>query len=362
MLIIAFALGYLIGMPILLRLIALLHKKQRVDKKMEKAGKSKEAIKRVPKPLWPKIKQRLRFTFKDTRPAQLGKTSLGVENRMLFFIFYGLGAAAFIGGGALGMWKLVPLGALIFFIAIIFSYKSSDKILKTQEKAIKRMFDIGRSKMGLSAEHEENPGAVLQVLEWQDYITPQRVQYQIPTTFGQDGCEAFLKLFNQNFGGETAWVPSDTDEVKYLTEDGQEISEKKAEALQKKGEKVKEEVTTIPGWNFREGVATFNAVPPLPKMAPWDEHYVINENIAWSFFPIALGVENGVELLNPKTGEMENVLGFDLSGEQEKLAEKKGIKVSGTIIASPMVFIGGGTGGGKSLSVDTPTNILRKRL
>ena len=63
---------------------------------------------------------------------------------------------------------------------------------------------------------------------------------------------------------------------------------------------------------------------------------------------------------NPETGEIENVLGFDLSGEQGKVAKKAGYKMSPKITTSPMVFIGGGTGGGKSLTTDTIVSVFGK--
>lgn len=295
-LIIGLVLGYLLGMPILLRLIAYAHKKIWIARKLEKAGKSAEALKKVPPELWPKMKERLRFTFKDKRPAQLGKKTLGMDNRTMFFTLYGAGAALFIIGGAIGMRKLLPLGIIMFFVAIIFGYKSPKGLLETREKILKRMYDIGRAKMGLSAEYENNPGAVVKVLEWEDYIKPQKAEYQIPTNFGQEGAEGFLKLFNQNFGGETAWVPSDDPE------------------------------SGTPGWNFQESVVTIHAVPPLPQRANWSEHYVLNPAIAWSFFPIALGVENGVELPNPETGETEYVLGLTFPGSRLTWVKKQGLK------------------------------------
>lgn len=172
------------------------------------------------------------------------------------------------------------------------------------------MFEIAQSKMGLSSEFSENPQQAIRVLEWADPLKPNKVQFDVPTTFGQEGEEGFLRQFNQVFGNETAWVPFDDAE------------------------------NGVPGWNYEEGTATFRAVPPLPTMAPWDEHYVIGEGVAWSFFPIALGVENGVALPNPQTGEVENVLGFDLSGEQTKIGKKAGLTVGPEITTSPMCLTG----------------------
>ena len=91
----------------------------------------------------------------------------------------------------------------------------------------------------------------------------------------------------------------------------------------------------------------------------WDEHYIINENIAWSFFPLGLGVEGGVLLENPETGEMEHVLGLDLNGNQVKLAKKKGLTIGNELVRSPQTLVGGQTGGGKALSLDTEILILQ---
>lgn len=310
-------------MPILFRLVALLHKKLVTDRAIQKAGNNKALQNKVPQPIWRTWKERISFTLKDKRDAKIGKKQLNLQNRQLFFIIWGIGLAAVALGAFLGNWKIYVPSYFIFFFAMGYAITASKDILQKREKMYRRMFEIAQSKLGISSEHSENPQAVIRVLEWADPLKPNKVQFDVPTTFGQEGEEGFLRQFNQVFGNETAWVPFDD------TENG------------------------VPGWNYEEGTATFRAVPPLPTMAPWDEHYVLGEGVAWSFFPIALGVENGVSLPNPETGEVENVLGFDLSGEQVKIGKKAGLAVGPEITTSPMAFIGGGTGGGKSLSVDT---------
>lgn len=313
------ALVYLILLPIIFRSFAFIHRKIFIDRRMQKIGNNRAALKSLPKPIWPKWKERISFTVKDKRIIK----NLGVTRSQMFFGLFIIGFLISTLGMQFGYWKVSIAANLIFFIALIFAIKSADPIIQTRHKIYKKMFEVGRSKLGLSSEFEDQPQAVIQVLEWVDYIKPQKVQFEVPTTFASEGEEGFLRQYNQVFGTETTWVPADDPE------------------------------TGKPGWNYEEGVATFYAVPPLPQRAEWSEHYLLSPGVAWSFFPIGLGVENGLELLNPNTGETENVLGFDLSGEQEKEARKHGLKMSNTITTSPQVFIGGGTGGGKALPINT---------
>lgn len=314
---------YIIVMPIIFRLVAFTHKKLVTQRAMQKAGNNRNQQAKVPKPIWGIWKERITFTMKDKRDAQIGKKQVNLQNRQMFFLIWGIGLATVVLGAFLENWKIYVPSYFIFFFATGFGISASKDILEKREKMFRRMFEIAQSKMGLSSEFSENPQQAIRVLEWADPLKPNKVQFDVPTTFGQEGEEGFLRQFNQVFGNETAWVPFDDAE------------------------------NGVPGWNYEEGTATFRAVPPLPTMAPWDEHYVVGEGVAWSFFPIGLGVENGVSLPNPETGEVENVLGFDLSGEQVKVGKKAGLAVGPEITTSPMVFVGGGTGGGKSLSVET---------
>lgn len=334
---IALGLVYLAVMPIVLRLLALAHKKLIIDRKAAKLSKSKGNLKNLPKPLWPKWKERISFTMKDKRDLVLKKPKKGsggepktskIQNRQMFLILWSAGLLLTMAGAFILNWKVMLTGFAVFFVAIAFAIKTADSIIVTRQKVYTRMFSIAKQKLGQSAEHEDNPQAVISILEWNDYVKPQKVEFQVPDSFGAEGEEGFLRQYNQIFGTETTWVPSDDPE---------------------KG----------PGWNYEEAKLTIHAVPPLPGRADWSEHYVLGDGVAWSFFPIGLGVENGIELPNPKTGTTENVLGFDLSGEQAKVGQKHGVKVAGTITTSPMAFIGGGTGGGKSLSVDTLVRVVR---
>jgi len=327
-LVIIVAIGYIIVLPIIFRLIAFAQKKLIVDRKAASLGNNKAALKNIPRPVWPQWKERISFTFKDKRMFSTGKDNenpSGVTRSQLFIILYLSGLVLSVGSVFFNLFPnfLIPLGYALFFGGIVFAIKSADPVLKTRQSVMSKMFEIVRSKLGASIEYEQNPGAVIRIQKWKDYVVPEIVEIDVPTTFSAEGQEGFLKQYNQVFGVETTWVPLiDPDKKIY-------------------------------GWDYEKGIVTIYAVPPLPKIALWDESYVLSDDIAWSFFPIGLGVENGVEITNPKTGQVENVLGFDLSGEQEKLSKERGLKMHQKITTSPQVFIGGGTGGGKALPVDT---------
>lgn len=337
---ISLALVYIIVMPILFRVVpALLHKKLVIERKTAKVkGNNRAAMKDIPKPLWPRWKEPIAFTMKDKRDLVLKKPKKGsggepktskIQNRQMFFMLWAGGLLVVIIGAFIVSVELILAGYVLFFVAMSFGINSAKSLLKARQAVYDRMFSIAKLKLGQSAEYTDNPRAVIEVLEWNDYVKPQKVELQVPDSFGADGEEGFMRQFNQIFGTETTWVPADDPE------------------------------THAPGWNYEEGKVTIYAVPPLPQMAPWDEHYVLDPGVAWSFFPIALGVENGLEVPNPKTGLVENVLGFDFSGEAGKAAKAAGYKISPTVTTSPMAFVGGGTGGGKSLSVDTLVEVVR---
>lgn len=319
---------YLLAFPLLVRLSCLLHRRTLIARAEERVRLRKIDPDRVPKPWWPKIKERIGFTFKDKRATKIGKKEgVGPQRRIVFFVLWLIGLALFV-AAPLATWHFYLAGVVFFLFALGFGLRSPHDVIVTRERIYNRMFDIGRSKLSIPGKYEGNPKAVVTVVDWNEYIKPVEVRFMVPTTFGQEGEEGFLRQFNQVFGSETAWVPKDDPD---------------------KG---------TSGWNYEKGEVTLRAVPPLPQSANFSEHYITDPAIAWSFFPIALGVENGVELKNPETGEVENVLGFDFSGNQAKLGKKMGVKVTSKLAsAAPMVLIGGGTGGGKSLAIDTPVYV-----
>lgn len=329
-LMIIFALVYLIISPGLVFLIHLLHKRFLIQKKSEKLKKKGIRKPELPKPLWPRIMRHFKFSLSDKRPLTIAKKDLRIQNRFITWGILGLGLALSLWAAYSNQYMNIFYGVLLFYVALTFGLITSKKIIKKRDKIIQKMFDIAQSKLGESKEFSENPNAVVQVLEWRDPVTPSKVQFHIPTTFnGESGEEGFLKQFNQAFGSKTAWVP---------------------DADLEKG---------VSGWNYEDEIVVLREVPPLPQKAAWSEHYVLGEGIAWSFFPIGLAVENGVELPNPETGEIENVIGFDVAGEQSKVAKAAGLNMSSKIaMASPQALVGGSTGGGKSLDVETPVQVI----
>jgi hypothetical protein len=303
--VIALGLSYFPGMLIVLRLIAHAQKKLLIDRRLKNMPKGKAATANLPKPIWPTWRERLAFTLKDTRPSKAG-----MPNRTLFFVILGLGLALALIAGLTGAFTALPLGYILFFTAVIYSNVTAKPIIDTRKAVITRMYEVGKSKGVVSTEYSDNPAAAVKVLSWVDFVKPTRVEMQVRTEFSNVGEEGFLQQFNQVFGSETAWVPSDDPE------------------------------TNAPGWNYEEGKVTLHSVPPLPQMAKWDETYVLDPGIAWSFFPIALGIENGIERKHPKTGETEWILGFDVSGEASKIGSAAGYKVAPSITTSPMCFSG----------------------
>lgn len=311
-LLIGLGVAYLLGLPLILRLLCAAHTKVFIQRKIAKLPRGQQAKAAMPTPLWPKIRERIAFTWKDQRPFQLNAKkepkAEGLSNKKIFLLLWIVGLLCFLAVAFTGKFVLLGLGFLFFCIAVGFSLTTASPIIKGRQDILTKMFEIGKSTLGLSAEHAANPGAVIQVLEWREILKPAKVKFQVPTTFGADSEEGFQRQFNQVFGAETTWVPFNDPE------------------------------TGKPGWNYQDGEVTLKETPPLPQMAPWSEHYVLDEGVAWSFFPLALGVENGVEIVNPKNGETENVLGFDVAGEQAGLSKKLGRACSPTITTSPMAL------------------------
>lgn len=325
---------YLLGLPAVLRLVAFGQEKLIIARAQEKMARRKRlaGTVKIPDPWWPYWMNRLTFTFRDKRPLSLPSKkkdapAKGLPRNIIFFILWGVGllmsASLFIFQG----WHNIALFSWgVFFIAAIFGIASPHALLKERQKIVDKMFQIAKSDMRLP--EGATASSTVQVTEWEEYIKPKKAVINFDISYKEEMREGFMRQFNQVFGRETAWVPDDNGER--------------------------------PGWNFDEGIVYLTSVPPLPTMAKWDARYIDNPNIAWSFFPIALGTEHGVELENPETGEIEHVIGFDVSGAQRDLANEKGFAMSSKIATTPMCLVAGSTGGGKSLSVDTPIKVLRK--
>ena len=324
---------YVIVLPGVIRAFAWMHKRFVVDKAAERARKAKADPEDIPKPMWPRLRKRIGFAFKDSRAFSIkkgGPSSGGLQNRIVSLILYLAGLVMLYASFLVddfNMWLFFG-GIATFYITFAFAVSKANEIVSVREKVISRMFEIGQNKLGLKAKNAERPYVDVRVTNWRDFVTPTNVEMTIPTKFSSDGAEGFMKQFNQIFGNETEWVPNDNPKEKTI------------------------------GWDYDKGLLKLRSVPPLPMRADWDAHYIINEDIAWSFFPIGLAVQDGVELKKPDSEEFENVIGFDVAGEQAKVGEKRGVNVSQKIAVTPQIFIGGTTGGGKAMPLDTPVKVI----
>lgn len=324
---------YLLGLPLLIYGICALHKYLLITRRERKMKRNADR-KKLPSPLWPKFTRSLGFTMKkDTRPVW----KLPVSHRLFYWIFYLAGLILTVVGVFIENWELAGIGCGVYFIGIMFSLNTASKVLKQRDKILDRIFKTVDFKFHYDAEGKENPSSVVKVLEWRNYVEPEMIEMEIPLSFDSMSQDEFMKHFNQHLSKmsteaeERSWVPAVDPDKKLL------------------------------GWDYGASKLTVRTVPPLPTMAPWHEGYVLNERCAWSFFPLGLGIENGVEMPNPENPEeMQSVIGVDVSGEQAKLGKKMGFPVSSNLVTSPQLLIGGGTGGGKSLSVDTLIPVVKR--
>lgn len=269
--------------------------------------------------------------YKDERPL----SKIGISHRLFFWLTYTAGFITSVAGAFFGSWQTILIGMSVFFICIMFSMSTGGKLLRRREKIIDRIFKTVDFKFGYGGEAGESPTSMVKVTEWRNYIEPDKIELEIPLSFNQDFQNEFMRHFNQNLSKtsteaeERTWVPADDHE---------------------KG---------TSGWDYGGSTLSLRTVPPLPLKAMFHEDYVLNERCAWSFFPLGLGVEDGVEMQSvDKEGEVVNVIGIDVSGEQGKLGAKMGFYVSPRITTSPQMLIGGGTGGGKALEVSTKIPVL----
>ena len=279
---------------------------------------------------WSKMKPKLDFALKDKRPIIMKKNEdidfdeepkKTLVNRSFLYVFLllsGIVSAPLLMYLEMYMWALI-VPFVLFYAGISYGLNSPVKIMKQHDLMYDKMYKIVSSKIGVEEEYRNNPRAIINVTKWAvDRVTPIAIDIKVPANFSSGSQQAFMEQFNQIYGTNNAWV---------------------ARSLKEKE----------PGWDYEKGVVHLFAVPPIPTIAPWHERYVLDENIAWSFFPVGLGAENGVPMINPETGKKENVLGFDVSGNQPGYG------------ASPMALIGGTTGSGKAIANDTKIQVLRKK-
>ena len=291
-------------------------------------GMSRQNQKEQKPSLVKKLTKGVRFEMKGDKRSLFKKG--GPSRTLTYWLIFISGAALSVASSFIGL-PFYFIALIISLLSMIYAYMTSKGLLQEQENIKQRLYDTKKSMMGVVGGGRDavNFDDEFKIMEWaDDNTTFNKVMLTIPTTFDQLNSSNVIEKMNQNFGGGTAWVAVGEGDINK--------------------------------WDFVKGKVILQRTAELPHRADWDEHYVLSDDIAWSFFPLGLGVDNGVELVNPKTGEKENVLGFDLQGNEQKLGKKKGFKVGPEIIAAPQVLIAGGTGGGKSLVETTTIPVYEK--
>lgn len=259
-----------------------------------------------------------RFIFKESGKGNLFIAIRAITVVIVYFIS--------MGNYLLGVVSSILLPILYYGYII----RTAKPVLEKREQILTDMIDLKRSKMKLKnpKSNAYNYDEEFEVLEWdEEKVKPVSMRIFLPVDFDEIFAENFLQFWSNKFGENAAW-----------------------------GINVEDEETG--GWNMAKGVASIKQVEPLPEIAMWDEFYVNNPDIAWSFFPLGLSINGGVLLTNPKTGEKEHVVGLDLNGDQSKLAKKRGLTIGPEVVRSPQTLIAGLTGGGKALDLDTYVYVL----
>lgn len=252
-----------------------------------------------------KMSKRIKFTMKDTRKKP-------IPFRLVFMLIYVTGAIVSVIGGLIGSWKMLILSFAIAYIAFIFSIITANKIVSERDNVLKRMLELKAKKMRLVNRDKgtiPNPASEFKVIEWdEDLVTPTKMYLYMPTDFDILEVDGFLESFNLIFGAKGQWIADDTDEQ-------------------------------YGGFDFNAGVAAIRTSTPLPQIAMWHERYLNPKDIHWSYFPLALGSENGVPVYNEELKITEHVLGFAVNGGQEKLSKKNGVVIGKEVTSSPQVLI-----------------------
>lgn len=271
-----------------------------------------------------KISKRVKFTLKDPRNNP-------IPFRLVFFLIYGSGAGLAIFGGFVGKFNILLTAIFLAYVAVIFSAITSKKIVKERDQVIKRMMELKGSKMRFVNSEKgavPTPDTEMRVLGWSEDLTaPIKMELYMPTGFDILEVDKFLESFNLVFNSNGQWIADEESEYQ--------------------------------GFNFNAGVAAIKVSPKLPQIANWHERYLNEKDIHWSYFPLALGSENGVPVYNEELEITERVLGFAVNGGQEKLSKKNGVQIGPEITSAPQVLIAGGTGGGKSLSTQTKIEVIK---
>lgn len=318
---------YLLSLPLIVTLTPFIFKQ--ILNRIRRSSRQRTQVRNeeIKESYLRKAKPALKFVLKLDQ-----RQTFKIKNKFIIIGLYLLGIALSVISAVINIPLLLLFAIILPFVCVASARIMFSPIKKGRESVLDKIYSLKRDRMGLVNKGRDagSMDSEFEVLEWdKDYISPLRIKLFLPTSFDPIGEEAFMAQFNVPLSkGSAKWAADRTD-----PEDA--------------------------GWNYNAGHVTIMRMPPLPSRAAWNEHYLLNDKIAWSFFPIALGVENGVKLHNDETGDDEFVLGFDVSGAQTKI---KGVQVGAEVAQAPMVLIAGGTGGGKSLSVGTliPTVVAVK--
>lgn len=269
-----------------------------------------------------KILNRVKFTMSDPRNKP-------IPFRLVFLAIYLVGAIISLFAGFLSSFNVLLISFFFHYTSIAFSYITANRIVNERAVVLDRMLQLKASKMRLVNRDKgviATPQSEFKVVEWgPDLVNPSKMYIYMPTDFDSLAVDGFMESFNLIFGSKGQWVQDREDKL-------------------------------YKGFDFNSGVAAIKVTPPLPQRADWHMRYLEDENIHWSFFPLALGSENGVPVYNEETGRTEHVLGFAVNSGQQKLAKKKGVQIGAEIASAPQTLIAGATGGGKSLSTSTVIN------
>lgn len=271
-----------------------------------------------------KIMKRIQFTIRDPRTKP-------IPFKLISILMYVFGMLIAMFGGYSENWRLLSISIFVAYATLIFSIITANKIVVEREQVLKRMLELKGSRMRFVNRDKGSVPTVnseFKVTEWGEDLThPEKMYLYMPTDFDILEVDNFMESFNLVFGGNGQWIADDTDE-KYG------------------------------GFDFNAGVAAIRVSPRLPQIAMWHERYLNPEYIHWSYFPLALGSENGVPIYNEEEDIYERVIGFAVNSGQEKLSKKNGVNIGNEITAAPQILIAGGTGGGKSLDSNTKITTL----
>lgn len=324
---------YGVILPLTIFTIAKLHKLFFVTMKVRRDRKKKRKtdFDALPKPLGPRIMKRVMFAFKDKRGFALKPSKpTRVQTRWIFFALYLVGLGFMIAATYQKSFTYGFASIIIALIALWFALQTSNKAIRKRNDAVRKIAEMAGRHFKIDRSKSDPDSKFVKIDKWNEYTRPAYVRIFAGRAFSPAQQKSFMEEFNLTYGKITSWVADPNAEG-----------------------------TGGTGWDHEEGVAYLKSKPPLPMRADWHEGYVLDEGVAWSFFPLALGLEGGVEMPSPETGEKVNVIGFDLSDKQQDAGEAKGYKVAKELnAATPQVFIGGSTGGGKAHPIDTEVVVL----